>query len=292
MRARSYGILLVSAASVCWSFGGLFVRGLDLDIWTMSAWRSLFASISLAAIMFFQHGRHAGEAVRGMGRTGLLAIPISAISMLCYVASMKMTTVANVMTVYATVPFVAAGVAYVWAGERAQRRVLLASGIAFVGIVIMAGSATHPQDIAGNTLALGMTMTFSVVLVMARRYPSISMALVNALAALVCAAVCMPFAHGGVPNLGQLVVLAGFGFTTTALAYLLFLTGGRHIPSSEAGLLSMFDVVLGPLWVWLAFSEQPTRAGSVGAVFVLAAVGWYLSAEWRQRSAPHGQPAE
>ena len=87
------------------------------------------------------------------------------------------------------------------------------------------------------------------------------------------------------PDQIQLVVLAGFGVTTTALAYLLFLTGGRHVPSGEAGLLGLLDVVLGPLWVWLAFSERPSNAALLGGGIVIAAVVWYLSAELLRPSA-------
>jgi drug/metabolite transporter (DMT)-like permease len=281
---RTRGILLVLTASVCWSLGGLFMRALHIDMWSVLAWRSLFAALALIAVVLVQHGRSTAETLRGLGRPGLMAIPISALSMYCYVASLELTTVANVMTVYATVPFVAAGVAYVWMGERPSARVMLASVVALLGIAIMAGSSTRLTDVLGNLLAFGMTLTFSIVLVVARRYPSISMAPVNAIAALICAAACFPLIRSGLPSLVELVTLAGFGFTTTALAYLLFLTGGRDIPSSEAGLLSMLDVVLGPLWVWLAFSEQPSRAALIGGGFVLAAVTWYLASEWRERS--------
>jgi drug/metabolite transporter (DMT)-like permease len=86
---------------------------------------------------------------------------------------------------------------------------------------------------------------------------------------------------GGTPSLYQLVILALFGITNTALAYLLFLTGGRYIPSSEAGLIAMLDVVLGPFWVWLVFAEAPGRAALVGGGLVLAAVLWYLAAGLR-----------
>lgn len=281
---RTFGIVVVAAASVCWSTGGVFVRALDLDLWTVLAWRSLFAALALAAIVLVQHRRDAAGAVRDIRWPGWLAIPVSALSMYAFVASLTFTTVANVMTVYATVPFVAAGIAFLWSGETASRRVLMASLVAFAGVAIMAGSSTRPADLLGNALAFVMTLTFSIMLVMARRYPKVDMAPVNAMAALLCSACCLPFLPVGVPNAWQLVGLAGFGVTTTALAYLLFLTGGRHMPSSEAGLLGLLDVVLGPLWVWLGFGEQPSRAALLGGGFVLAAVVWYLAGEWRSRS--------
>ncbi len=274
---RAYGIALVAGATVLWSTAGLYVRLLDFDVWTIQAWRSLFAALSLFALVFIDKGRRAPRAIWSIGWPGLAAVPISAVSMLCYVSALKLTTVANVMIVYATVPFVAAGVSFLWLGERIRRRILIASSVALVGIVIMAGSATRPADIAGDAISLLMTVTFSVLLVLGRRYPSLAMAPINALGAALCAIVCWPLMSGGVPDVGDLLILAVFGATTTGLAYLLFLTGARHIPSSEAGLIGLLDVVLGPFWVWLGFGEEPGTLAMIGGGVVLAAVLWYLS---------------
>lgn len=285
--ARAYGMALVTAAAVLWSTAGFFVRLLSVDVWTMLAWRSLFAAISLFLVVWFQIRLQPLQTIRAVGWPGLVAVPIAAISMGAYVVALKLTTVANVMIVYATVPFVASGVAFFWIGEKAKSRLLLASAVALIGIAIMAGSATRPQDIAGNAIAFLMTLAFGMQLVMARRYPSLEMAPVNALGAAVCAVISWPLMAAGIPNLHQLIILALFGITTTALAYLLFLTGGRHIPSGEAGLIGLLDVVLAPFWVWLVFGEQPGRAAIIGGGLVLASVLWYLSLGQRRAKAVH-----
>jgi drug/metabolite transporter (DMT)-like permease len=277
MGSSAYGILLVAAASVLWSTAGLFVRLLDLDVWTMVTWRSLFAALSLFLLHWFQNGRCAVQVIRSIRGPGLAAIPISAVSMFAYPAALKLTTVANVLMVYATVPFVAAALAFLWMREKLDRAVLLASGTALVGIAIMVRGATQPHDIAGNALAFLMTVTFAAVLVMVRHDPRIELVPVNAFAALLCGVICWPFMPSGIPDPYHLAVLALFGVTTTAGAYLLFLMGGRYIPSSEAGLIGMLDVILGPIWVGLAFAEWPSQTAMIGGAFVLAAVGWYLA---------------
>jgi drug/metabolite transporter (DMT)-like permease len=275
---RIYGIVLVTAAAILWSTAGLFMRFLDLDVWTVQAWRALFGALSLFLLILGQAGSRTPAAIRAIGWRGLLAVPVSALSMVCFVAALELTTVANVLIVYATVPFVAAAVAFIWKGERMGRRALTASGIAFIGIAIMTGSATRPADLAGGALSLVMTIAFAILLVMARHYPNIAMAPINALGASLTAAVCWPLiSGGGVPTPSDLAVLALFGVTTTSIAYLLFLTGARYIPASEAGLVGLLDVVLGPLWVWLAFSEDPGIPALIGGGLVLASLVWFLS---------------
>ena len=278
---RVLGIALVALGSVFWSTAGLFVRLLDMDIWTMMVWRSLFAALSLGLIFVGRHGRATPAALHALGRPGLLAIPISAVSMFCYVASLKLTTVANVMMVYATLPFVGAGLSFLAMGERPKKHVLGASFVALAGVAIIAGSSTRMADVAGNSLALVMTLTFAVLLVIARRFPTLDMAPVNGFAAVICAAACWPLSSEVVPSLGSLGLLALFGSLTSGVAYLLVLTGGRYIPSSETGLVGFLDVVLAPLWVWFAFAEQPSTAALIGGAFVFAALVYYLLRELR-----------
>ena len=279
---RLRGILLVAGGSVLWSTGGLFVRMLDMDLWTMQAWRSLFAAGSLFLLLALEHGRRTPQAIRGIGWAGVIAAPISAVSMVTYVAAVQVTSVANVMIVYATVPLIAAGIAYLWIGERPGRRTIVAAVIALAGIAVMVGSAAHGGDLFGNALALLMTLTFAILVVLARRTPSLSMAAVNAFAALLTTLVSWPLMQPGVPDAHTMLILAAFGVATTSLAYLLFLLGARYIPSVEAGLLGLLDTVLAPLWVWLAFGESPAVATLVGGGIVLAAVVWYLAGGPRQ----------
>ncbi len=282
MSARTYGTVLVVIATILWSSAGFFVRAVEhLDIWTILAWRSLFGAITLCGVALYQSKLRLGPLLPSLGRHGAIAAVISAVSMLSYIVALKLTTVANVLAIYGTVPFVASGLAFVWMGERVERRVLVASGIALAGVLIVAGFAVRPQDIAGNALAFLMTLTFATLLIMSRRYPFLKTAPVNALAAFLCAFVCLPLMPAVLLTPFELMILAMFGFCTTALAYLLFMAGGRHIPPAEAGLIGLLDVVLGPFWVWLAFGEQPARTTLIGGSLILAAVAWHLYRGWR-----------
>jgi drug/metabolite transporter (DMT)-like permease len=58
--------------------------------------------------------------------------------------------------------------------------------------------------------------------------------------------------------------------------------GAKFIPSAEAGLISLLDVVLGPLWVFIAFGENPGLATMLGGAIVLGAAVWRMAPELRQ----------
>ena len=44
---RSRGVVLVAAAALCWSLGGLLARLVATDTWTTVFWRSIFAAAFL-----------------------------------------------------------------------------------------------------------------------------------------------------------------------------------------------------------------------------------------------------
>lgn len=284
MQPRTYGLVLVTVATVMWSSAGLFVRMLDLDVWTTLGWRSVFGGLTLVIISLFGRRASTPTAATPYGMYALLGL-FSALSMFGYIASLKLTTVANVLSIYATVPFIAAGLAYLLIGERIERRVLTASCVAFVGVLIVAGFALRLSDLAGNGLALLMTVTFSILLVMARKHPTLRLAPVNAIGSGLCVLLCLPLMSHAMPSLAELGILAVFGSTTSGIAYLLYMTGGRYIPSGEAGLIGLMDVVLGPLWVWLAFAEWPGTPTIAGAGLILLAVAWYLWSGLRNSAA-------
>jgi drug/metabolite transporter (DMT)-like permease len=281
--SRLEGALLVGVATLMWSTAGLFTRGINLDLWTMVAWRSLFACLSLLGLAVWQNGRGAFDLKRRLGRPGLIYVPMAAVSMVDYIAALRLTTVANVMTIYATMPFFCAGIAWLLLRERVTRDVMIASGVAFTGIVFMAGTSTAPGDMAGNALALMMTVGFAGPIVMARRWRALDVTLAIACAAGLCAIGCGLLARGGIPAPGQLGLLFLFSVCTQSLSYVLFMAGGRQIPGAESGLIALLDVVLGPLWVWLAFAEAPGIPALVGGALTLSAVAWYMTRQLGRR---------
>jgi drug/metabolite transporter (DMT)-like permease len=273
---RLFGLLVVTCATVLWSTAGIFVRLTDLDVWAVLGWRSLFATLALFVMAAIKNGKRTPQLFLKPSRAVLMTIPIATINMGTYVVALKLTSVANVMIVYATVPLITAGIAYLAIGERTTRLVLTVSLVAFAGVVFMVSGAARMGDIAGCAVALLMTVAMAMQIIMARRYPNLDMAIVNTFASLACMIVGLMLSQAGVPSWHDLLVLAAFGISNTALAYFFVMIGARHIPSAEVGLIGMIDVILGPLWVWLLFAENPGHKTLIGGAVVLCAVGYYL----------------
>jgi drug/metabolite transporter (DMT)-like permease len=52
----------------------------------------------------------------------------------------------------------------------------------------------------------------------------------------------------------------------------MLVTASRYLPPAEVALLTLLEVVLGPLWAWLGVGETPSAATLAGGTIVLAAV--------------------
>jgi len=70
----------------------------------------------------------------------------------------------------------------------------------------------------------------------------------------------------------------------------LYTLGSRVVPAAELTLLSMVEVLLGPVWVWWLLGETASPATFVGGAILLAAItGNALSGA--RRGAPVSPPA-
>ena len=284
MASRTYGILLVTMSAMLWSTAGPFVRMANLESWTLIGWRSLFSFFTLLAVGAYEHRKNLTSAISGIGTSGAIAVAISTLSSISYIFALNLTTVANVMIIYAVLPFIAALISYFWMGERVTLRLLAAGLAAFTGIAIMAGAAASPKDILGIIAAFIMTATFAWQIVHTKVHPNLDLNLAMALAAGLCGLIALPFMEPGIPPPTALLACALYGGLTSGIAYVLALSGGRYITAGESGFIQMLDVVLGPLLVWYFFSEQPGTTVLIGGTIVLTAVVSYLWFEHDQQS--------
>jgi len=61
------------------------------------------------------------------------------------------------------------------------------------------------------------------------------------------------------------VIQIGVGMTALTI-------GSRHVPAAELALLSLTEVILAPVWVWIGVGEVPSLLTLVGGGIVLAAI--------------------
>ncbi len=260
------------AAALAWSSAGVLQRSLDVGLATQLAGRAVFAlSALLLAVAVTERG-NVVRAFRSIGRDGLGFAALMAFSSGAFITALNHTTVANVLFMQALAPIMSAGLAALVLHEHITRRTIAAMVIAIVGVAVMVGAPGGASP-TGEGLAFLSSLGFAVSIVLARRRRTVSMAPATCLSQAALLIVFAPFAHPSQVGGKDLLVLAVFGSVQIGLGLLLLTAGAQLIPAAEVALISLLEVVLGPLWVWLARSERPANATIIGGVVVLVAVG-------------------
>lgn len=275
------GLILVFASTLAWSTAGLFTRALTQDLFTVLVWRSFFATLGLLAMIYAQEGKAGFAAFLALGRAGWTYAAVSGISMVCYISALRLTSVAHVAIIYATVPFMTAGLGWLMLRQVPSRDAVIASLVAFGGAVVMVGLGSD-GGLWGDLLALGMTVTMALMMVIARKHPQIPTLPAGTASAIIGFVICLPFASTSLPATDQLWLLAGFGLINSSLGFALFLMGSAKVPPIETALLGAMEASLSPVWVWLVFGETPGLATVIGAIVVLGAVSWHILRQYRR----------
>lgn len=275
------GILYVTVASLAWSTGGLFARYSTTDLATTMFWRSLFAFLGLLAVLVLFQGVAGLVSFRRLGRPGLITVILTSVASFVTVPALQLTSVAHVMVIYATAPFLAGGMAWIFFGQRPGRVDVIASFVALSGAVIMIGLSSEGGP-WGDLLSLVMALCMSGIMVMFHQYPTVPSlpTVISAfgVATLACLFLLQDFA---IPY-NQLPILAAFGVVSSALGAMFFLLGSRLLRPVETALLGALETPMAPLWVWALFGETPGMATVIGGSLVMAAVLLHIWAGARQ----------
>jgi drug/metabolite transporter (DMT)-like permease len=265
------GRVYVALAAVAWSSAGVLQRELTVGTATQLAGRGAFAVVGLFLYVTVVERGSPWRAFRGMGRPGLAVAALMAISSASFITALNHTTVANVLFLQALAPIMAALLGVVVLKEPVSRSTWIAMLVALVGVGVMVGGPGRPT-LFGEVLAFVMSLSFAVMLVITRHQRQVSMAPATCLSQFLVLIAAAPFAHPSQVGGQDLALLAVLGFGQIGLGLIFLSIGGRLIPAAEVALITLLEVVLGPLWAWIFVSESPPAATLVGGTIVLGAV--------------------
>jgi drug/metabolite transporter (DMT)-like permease len=288
------GRLCIVLAAVLWSLGGLFTRLLGHDTplrlgdepvggLTIAFYRVFFAGLVLLPTL-----RRADISFRPLLPA---MVACFALMNLTFVLAIAWGKSSNAILLQYSAPLwlYFAGV---WLfGEPASRRGLVAVliGLAGVGVILIGGDLGSLPVLA---LGLASGFFFAGVLLFLRGLrgtSSIWLTVLNLLGAAFAVAPLLYFSPDGWPRLtwAQVGVLAVFGGLQLGLPYLLMARGLRVVNSQEAGVITLLEPLLNPLWAWLVApqKEEPTAFTLAGGALILGALAWRY---WPRAGGPTG----
>jgi drug/metabolite transporter (DMT)-like permease len=284
------GLVLVACAALAWSSAGIFTRLISADLLAMLFWRGLFSG---SAVLLFFFAVERGGALRilaGLRWPALAVACLSAMGMITGIGSIRYTTVADAMVIYATTPFVTAGLAYLFIGEKPSRSTIFASAVALAGVAIMLAGSPWGGGMFGKFLAILMSLCMASFTVVMRRHREVAMLPAMGASAYICAFVCFWFASSLDVSSRDMALIALFGILQNAAGLIFYAYGSRRIPAAEATLVAALEVPLTPFWVLLFLNEVPGVPTLVGGAVVLVALFGHILGEFRKGAPEAAQP--
>ena len=285
-RERVTGRLWVLAAGLCMSLGGPIIRlADDITEWQFLFYRSLGAAL-LLLLWFRLSGRPVLAQIRRVGVTGLVSGLCLAVTFTGYVWGVMHSTVANALFLLSAAPLFAALLGWMVLREPVVRSMWFAMAGVVVGVAIMIGEGLAEADLLGDLAALSAAVGFAGFSVGIRRGRHTDMSPTILIAATITAAVsaAMAFVGGtGITAPASDVGLAAvYGMLVIGAGIFLFTLGSKSVPSAELVLLSLTEVVLAPVWVWLAFGEVPSLPTLAGGLLLLGSIAGQAAAGIRR----------
>ena len=240
------GRLFVALAAIAWSTAGLFQRELTVNLGTQLAGRALFAMLGIGVFIAATERGRSLAAFRAIGRPGLAMAALMAVSSGSFIAALNYTSVANVLFLQGLAPVLAAvlGMAI---GERVERRTWIAMAVAVTGVAVMVGGPSRPSAARLRALAadVGLVRRHD------RDHPPPAPGLDGAGdLALAGARLRVARRRSRRPRRSaakDLALLAGLGVTQIGLGLIFLTIGARLIPAAEVALITLLEIVLGPL---------------------------------------------
>ena len=283
------GLILVACAALSWSSAGFFTRLIPNDLMTMLFWRGLFSGAAVLLFFFLSEGRSALGILAGLRWPALAVACLSSLGMITGIGALRYTSVADAMVIYATVPFVTAGLAYLFIGERPSRSTLMASAVALAGVAIMLAGSPWGGSMFGKFLAVLMSLSMASFTVIMRRHREVAMLPAMGASAWITSFVCFWFATSLQVSPYELGLIALFGVVQNAAGLIFYAYGSRRVPAAEATLVAALEVPLTPFWVLVFMNEVPGVPTLIGGAVVLMALFSHILGEFRKTDA---QPFE
>ena len=290
-REARLGLVFVLMAGVLWSTVGLGIRLIEeATVWQILLYRSISLSLFLAIVIYLRSKENLFTVIRAAGLPACVAglALVGAYSGAIY--GIQSTSVATAMLLFACAPFIAAILGWLFLREKVRKATWISILFAMLGIGIMVQDKSTGSALLGSLAALGSAFGFAVFTVALRWGRSVEMLpavlLSGIFAIFITSSICL---LSGLPfqiSVNDTGISMGMGVFQVGAGLVLYTLGSKTLPAAELTLLSLAEVLLGPVWVYLFLNEVVTLSTLVGGLILLLAIAGNAISGARRKPPP------
>ena len=274
---KQTAIYLILLGGTCMSFIGLCMRLIEAaDGFQILFYRSISLSLIVGLICCLRRWTGPVTFVKSLDRTDMVMGAALAIAFATYVFAMIHTSVASTLFILTSTPFMAAVLGWVWIGEKPHPMTWVVMVAASIGVAIMISEGVALDRNFGNIMALISALSFSVMLVLARRSGKNDVLggtfAGGVFAGVVGLVMSIVFGTGLSVSGFDMGICLFMGAFSIGIGIAFVTWGASYVPAAEVSILVLIESVLGPLWPWIVLGETLTKHEIIGGMIVLGSV--------------------
>ena len=262
------GLLLIFAASVLFSLGGLLIKVIPWQALSINSWR---CGISVCILLLFAKITHHKLKLTPGVLAGAAAMCLTVSS---YALANKLTTAANAILIQFTNPVFVILFLWLFFHEKPKKLDIICV-VVFGGIACFFLDGLSAGNLLGNAVALFSGLCYAWVFLL-NKIPGGDPLYSTILGHAMCVLIGLPSAVRETEYSGQIVLCAILmGVFQLGLAYLCFTIGIRTAPPVSASLVSGIEPILNPVLVAIVLGESLSGLALLGGGIVFISIMIY-----------------
>lgn len=267
------GGVLVFLGALFWSLNSPLVKFLTLDSMLVCGLRSLIAAVALCAFI----------RPKQLNWNIWMLVYVCSYAALCMtiILSLKMTSapIAIGMQYTATIWLFIVGVIRT---KKFRMKSFIPVCIIFAGVVFFMCSGTDATSSTGNLIALSEGIIFAVMTVSSKKAAGTNVIGMTAIANIFTALVVTALFPSSMAQVSQMtgqdwIIMLILGVIQVGGGYCFYNMGVQKVSAQKASVISLWEMILGPIWVALFLQEYPSIPVLIGFVIIL--IGMLLDAK-------------
>jgi len=246
------------------------------DPWQIAFYRALAFLFPITLILFYQYRLGTVTNIKKIGYPGMVGGFLLMLANLLFIQSFANTTVANTLFILSSIPFITAMLAFIFLKEKISLKTIIIMIFAFMGIFIMIKDGLDTGGFYGNILALVCSFSFSAFVIILRKHRNIDMIPASLISAVLIIIVSFVISLGNINIPIQDIFLCFlWGGVLSGLMNIALILSTRFLLASEVTFFLLFEISLGPFWVWIFLNETISQETFFGGIIVMISVAVY-----------------
>ena len=266
------GSLLAFIAVFLITPDSLLIRLSNIETWGMLFYRGAipFFVVLTGTLLFYK--KNFIKKLLGIGYPGIFYIFSFAVCNITFIISIQNTNVANTLVMIAMAPMISAILGSIFLKEIPDSKTWIAIVITLIAVTYIFFDSIEMGNFYGDLFGLITAFGLACNAVIAR-YAKDRDLVPSAVIGKLCVAI---FAFLFVDTFtlvgNDKIIIPLMCIMCVAIPFVLVTIAPRFIPAEEVNLFFLLETIIGPFWVWLIISEQPSIETIQGGTVIILTI--------------------